>query len=66
MSTSDFQSLSPEVTIFLYDDEQKLVHMKLIEMGLADLEEWNVSTVKKNYGFVLSWRALFQNLEAKV
>lgn len=34
-----FQSLSPEVTIFLYDDEQKLVHMKLIEMGLADLEE---------------------------
>ncbi|XP_040518247.1 RING finger protein 17 isoform X3 [Gallus gallus] len=32
-------SLSPEVTIFLYDDEQKLVHMKLIEMGLADLEE---------------------------
>jgi len=66
MSTSDFQSLSPEVTIFLYDDEQKLVHMKLIEMGLADLEEWNVSTVKKNYEFVLSWRALFQNLEAKV
>lgn len=66
MSTSDFQSLSPEVTIFLYDDEQKLVHMKLIEMGLADLEEWNVSTVKKNYGFVPSWRALFQNLEAKV
>uniref|UniRef100_A0A669Q7F0 RING finger protein 17 n=1 Tax=Phasianus colchicus TaxID=9054 RepID=A0A669Q7F0_PHACC len=32
-------SLSPEVTIFLYGEEQKLVHMKLIEMGLADLDE---------------------------
>ncbi|XP_072202509.1 RING finger protein 17 isoform X2 [Excalfactoria chinensis] len=32
-------SLSPKVTIFLYDSEQKLVHMKLIEMGLADLDE---------------------------
>ncbi|XP_040400010.1 RING finger protein 17 isoform X1 [Cygnus olor] len=30
---------SPEVTIFLYEDDQKLVHMKLIEMGLADLDE---------------------------
>ncbi|NXK50271.1 RNF17 protein, partial [Chauna torquata] len=32
-------ALSPEVTIFLYEDDQKLVHMKLIEMGLADLDE---------------------------
>ncbi|KAM9203410.1 RING finger protein 17 [Mergus octosetaceus] len=30
---------SPEVTISLYEDNQKLVHMKLIEMGLAELEE---------------------------
>ncbi|XP_032063300.1 RING finger protein 17 [Aythya fuligula] len=30
---------SPEVTISLYEDDQKLVHMKLIEMGLAELEE---------------------------
>ncbi|XP_035182685.1 RING finger protein 17 [Oxyura jamaicensis] len=30
---------SPEVTIFLYEDDQKLVHQKLIEMGLADLDE---------------------------
>ncbi|NXI72622.1 RNF17 protein, partial [Anseranas semipalmata] len=32
-------TLSPEVTILLYEDNQKLVHMKLIEMGLADLDE---------------------------
>ncbi|XP_015707678.1 RING finger protein 17 isoform X2 [Coturnix japonica] len=32
-------SLSPEVTIFLYDNEQNLIHMKLIEMGLADLDD---------------------------
>ncbi|XP_021235763.1 RING finger protein 17 isoform X2 [Numida meleagris] len=31
-------NLPPEVTIFLYGDEQELVHMKLIEMGLADLD----------------------------
>ncbi|XP_019385757.1 PREDICTED: RING finger protein 17 isoform X1 [Crocodylus porosus] len=30
---------SPEFTIFLYNNEQKLVHLKLIEMGLADLYE---------------------------
>ncbi|XP_067418829.1 RING finger protein 17 [Emydura macquarii macquarii] len=30
---------SPEHTVFLYEDEQYLVHMKLIEMGLADLDE---------------------------
>ncbi|XP_065586422.1 RING finger protein 17 [Cyrtonyx montezumae] len=32
-------SFSPEITIFLYSNEQNLVHMKLIEMGLADLDE---------------------------
>ncbi|KAM6341332.1 RING finger protein 17 [Podargus strigoides] len=32
-------ALSPEVTICLYDDEKNLVHMKLVEMGLADLDE---------------------------
>ncbi|NXC42199.1 RNF17 protein, partial [Penelope pileata] len=32
-------ALSPEVTITLYEDDQKPVHMKLVEMGLADLEE---------------------------
>ncbi|KFQ92862.1 RING finger protein 17, partial [Nipponia nippon] len=32
-------ALSPEVTISLYEDDQNLVHMKLIEMGLADLDE---------------------------
>ncbi|CAM9616376.1 unnamed protein product, partial [Bubo scandiacus] len=31
-------AVSPEVTISLYDDDD-LVHMKLIEMGLADLDE---------------------------
>ncbi|KAF1627889.1 RING finger protein 17, partial [Eudyptes filholi] len=32
-------ALSPEVTISLYEDDQNLVHMKLIEMGLAELDE---------------------------
>ncbi|NWI62763.1 RNF17 protein, partial [Todus mexicanus] len=32
-------ALSPEVTISLYGDDKNLVHMKLIEMGLADLDE---------------------------
>ncbi|NXX90915.1 RNF17 protein, partial [Centropus bengalensis] len=32
-------ALSPEITISLYDDEKNLVHMKLIELGLADLHE---------------------------
>nr|XP_021141947.1 RING finger protein 17 [Columba livia] len=32
-------AVSPEVTISLYGDDQNLVHMKLIEMGLADLDE---------------------------
>ncbi|NXL52627.1 RNF17 protein, partial [Podilymbus podiceps] len=32
-------AVSPEVTISLYEDDQNLVHMKLIEMGLADLDE---------------------------
>uniref|UniRef100_A0A8C8ADM5 RING finger protein 17 n=1 Tax=Otus sunia TaxID=257818 RepID=A0A8C8ADM5_9STRI len=31
-------AVSPKITISLYDDEN-LVHMKLIEMGLADLDE---------------------------
>ncbi|XP_039354888.1 RING finger protein 17 isoform X7 [Mauremys reevesii] len=30
---------SPEPTVFLYEDEQCLVHMKLVEMGLADLDQ---------------------------
>ncbi|XP_063186755.1 RING finger protein 17 [Chroicocephalus ridibundus] len=32
-------AFSPEVTISLYEDDENLVHMKLIEMGLADLDE---------------------------
>ncbi|NXP49571.1 RNF17 protein, partial [Heliornis fulica] len=32
-------TLSPKVTISLYEDDNSLVHMKLIEMGLADLDE---------------------------
>ncbi|NWW47342.1 RNF17 protein, partial [Pedionomus torquatus] len=32
-------ALSPEITISLYEDDENLVHMKLIEMGLAELEE---------------------------
>ncbi|NWQ79076.1 RNF17 protein, partial [Columbina picui] len=32
-------AVSPELTISLYGDDQNLVHMKLIEMGLADLDE---------------------------
>ncbi|CAM4399724.1 RING finger protein 17 [Lepidochelys kempii] len=30
---------SPEHIVFLYDDEQCLVHMKLVEMGLADFDQ---------------------------
>ncbi|NXJ01964.1 RNF17 protein, partial [Psophia crepitans] len=32
-------ALSPEVTISLYEDNKNLVHMRLIELGLADLDE---------------------------
>ncbi|XP_027740626.1 RING finger protein 17 isoform X2 [Empidonax traillii] len=32
-------TLSPEIKICLYGDDKKLVHMKLIEMGLADFDE---------------------------
>ncbi|KAM6290478.1 RING finger protein 17 [Porphyrio hochstetteri] len=32
-------TLLPEVTIYLYEDDKSLVHMKLIEMGLAELDE---------------------------
>ncbi|KAJ7426534.1 RING finger protein 17 [Willisornis vidua] len=32
-------TLSPEVTISLYGDDKTLVHLKLIEMGLAELDE---------------------------
>ncbi|PKU38632.1 ring finger protein hypothetical protein [Limosa lapponica baueri] len=32
-------AVSPEVTISLYGGDENLVHMKLIEMGLADLDE---------------------------
>ncbi|NXG15523.1 RNF17 protein, partial [Grallaria varia] len=32
-------TLSPEVTISLYGDDRNLVHLKLIEMGLAELDE---------------------------
>ncbi|KAM9566096.1 RING finger protein 17 [Guaruba guarouba] len=32
-------ALAPEVTISLYEDDKNLVHMKLVEMGLADLDE---------------------------
>ncbi|XP_068786396.1 RING finger protein 17 [Struthio camelus] len=32
-------AVSPEVTISLFEDDQNLVHMKLIEMGFADLDE---------------------------
>ncbi|NXA49262.1 RNF17 protein, partial [Nothocercus julius] len=32
-------AVSPEVTVSLYEDNQNLVHMKLIEMGFADLDE---------------------------
>ncbi|NXN17813.1 RNF17 protein, partial [Indicator maculatus] len=31
--------LSPEVTISLFEDDKSLVHMKLIEMGLVELDE---------------------------
>ncbi|NWW86137.1 RNF17 protein, partial [Rhynochetos jubatus] len=32
-------ALSPDITIALYEDDGSLVHMRLIEMGLADLDE---------------------------
>ncbi|KFO84337.1 RING finger protein 17, partial [Buceros rhinoceros silvestris] len=32
-------ALSPELTISLYEDDKNLVHKKLIEKGLADLDE---------------------------
>ncbi|XP_023775682.1 RING finger protein 17 isoform X2 [Cyanistes caeruleus] len=32
-------TVSPEVTISLYGDDKNLVHLKLIEMGLAELDE---------------------------
>ncbi|NWX19164.1 RNF17 protein, partial [Aegotheles bennettii] len=32
-------ALSPAVTISLYEEDKKLVHMKLVEMGLAELDE---------------------------
>ncbi|NXA13889.1 RNF17 protein, partial [Sapayoa aenigma] len=32
-------SLSPEVTVSLYGDDKNLVHLKLVEMGLAELDE---------------------------
>ncbi|KAM6140971.1 LOW QUALITY PROTEIN: RING finger protein 17 [Pterocles gutturalis] len=37
--SASIRTLSPEVTISLYEDDQNLVHMKLIEKGLADLDE---------------------------
>ncbi|NXT23895.1 RNF17 protein, partial [Syrrhaptes paradoxus] len=37
--SASIRTLSPEVTISLYEDDQNLVHMKLIEMGLAELDE---------------------------
>lgn len=37
--TFGFQALAPELTISLYEDDKNLVHMKLIEKGLADLDE---------------------------
>ncbi|XP_063250685.1 RING finger protein 17 [Prinia subflava] len=32
-------TVSPEVTISLYGDDKSLVHLKLVEMGLAELDE---------------------------
>ncbi|NXQ81497.1 RNF17 protein, partial [Nyctibius grandis] len=32
-------ALSPDITISLYEDDENPVHMKLVEMGLADLDE---------------------------
>ncbi|XP_074838133.1 RING finger protein 17 [Carettochelys insculpta] len=29
----------PEYTVYLYEDERRFVHMKLVEMGLADLDQ---------------------------
>lgn len=39
VNTVNFQTVSPEVTISLYEDDKNLVHLKLIEMGLAELDE---------------------------
>lgn len=39
VKTVNFQTVSPEVTISLYGDDKNLVHLKLIEMGLAELDE---------------------------
>ncbi|KAJ7416251.1 ring finger protein 17 [Pitangus sulphuratus] len=35
----DTNTVSPEITVCLYGDDKNLVHMKLIEMGLADFDE---------------------------
>ncbi|XP_068003982.1 RING finger protein 17 [Melanerpes formicivorus] len=32
-------ALSPEITVSLFGDDKSLIHMKLIEMGLAELDE---------------------------
>ncbi|NXD80251.1 RNF17 protein, partial [Halcyon senegalensis] len=37
--SASIRALSPQFTISLYGDDKNLVHMKLIEMGLADLDE---------------------------
>uniref|UniRef100_A0A8C3P4A6 RING finger protein 17 n=1 Tax=Cyanoderma ruficeps TaxID=181631 RepID=A0A8C3P4A6_9PASS len=37
--SASIHTLSPEVTISLYGDDKNLVHLKLIEMGLAELDE---------------------------
>ncbi|KFQ27803.1 RING finger protein 17, partial [Merops nubicus] len=37
--SASIRALSPDITISLYEDDKNLVHMKLIEMGLADLDE---------------------------
>ncbi|KFP30838.1 RING finger protein 17, partial [Colius striatus] len=36
--TASMLALSPDITISLYEDDKSLVHMKLVEMGLADLD----------------------------
>ncbi|NXX85977.1 RNF17 protein, partial [Urocolius indicus] len=37
--TASMLALSPDITISLYEDDKSLVHMKLVEMGLVDLDE---------------------------
>ncbi|NXS58040.1 RNF17 protein, partial [Brachypteracias leptosomus] len=37
--SASVHAVSPDITISLYKDDKNLVHMKLIEMGLADLDE---------------------------